>query len=146
MTDTAPADMPVAIDCVDCTRAAREGVALRITGRWLRDAEPGATEPLLVVQVQGRRHRFAGARDGHPLPPDLWQATFRIPEWAHPRQEGQAALWVGTSVVPVPLPGAFPDGAHRLPSTAARGAPRGWPPDPARPPALRDAGAGPPAC
>jgi uncharacterized coiled-coil DUF342 family protein len=144
MTDTAPADMPVAIDRVDCTRADRDGVDLRITGRWLGDAEPGATEPLLVVQVQGRRHRFAGERDGHPLPPDAWQATFRIPEWAHPRHEGQAALWVGTSVVPIPLPGAFPDGAHRLPSPAALREPRAWPPELAPPPSLRDAGAWPP--
>jgi hypothetical protein len=144
MTDTAHADTPVAIDRVDCTRADRDGVDLRITGRWLGDPEPGATEPLLVVQVQGRRHRFAGARDAHPLPPDIWQATFRIPEWAHPRHEGQAALWVGTSVVPVPLPGAFPDGAHRLPSTASLAEPRAWPPELAPPPSLRDAGAWPP--
>ena len=144
MTDFAPADIPIAIDRVDCTRADRDGLDLRLTGRWLGDAEPGATEPLLVVQVQGRRHRFPAERDGHPLARDVWQATFRIPPWAHPRHEGQAALWVGTSVVPVPLPGALLDGAHRLSSPPAPGEPRGWPPEGAPPPSLRDVGAWPP--
>ena len=98
------------------------------------------------MQVQGRRHRFPAERDGHPLPPGAWQATFRIPPWAQPRHEGQAALWVGTSVVPVPLPGAsrrrHPTG---LPSAAARpGEARAWPPEVAPPPSLSDVGAWPP--
>jgi predicted nucleic acid-binding Zn-ribbon protein len=150
MTDSAPADTPVAIDRVDFTRVDRDGVDLRLTGRWLSEAAPGAIEPLLVVQVQGRRHRFAAARDGHPLPPDVWQATFRIPPWAHPRHEGQAALWVGTAVVPVPLPGVSADGAHPSPSRAALSDARAWPPDIAPPPADADRshlpdGAGPTA-
>ncbi len=150
MTDFAPADIPIAIDRVDCTRADRDGLDLRVTGRWLSEAAPGAIVPLLVVQVQGHRHRFPAERDGHPLAPDVWQATFRIPSWAHPRHEGQAALWVGTSVVPVPLPGAFLDGADGLSSAPppapapAPGEPRGWPPEGAPPPSLRDAGACPP--
>jgi hypothetical protein len=144
MTDCAPADTPLSIDRVDFTRADRDGVDLRLTGRWLRDAGPGAPEPLLVVQVQGRRHRFTAAPDEHPLPPDAWRATFRIPAWAHPRHEGQAALWVGTSVVPVPLSGTFPDGAHGSPSRAALGEARDWPREMAPPPSLRDAGAWPP--
>jgi hypothetical protein len=138
MTDSASADIPVAIDRVECTRSDRDGIELRLTGRWLGAAESGGSEPLLVVQVQGRRHRFTPARDGHGLPPGGWEATFRIPPWAQPRHEGQAALWVGTSVVPVPLPGVFGDGsdpAHRLPPPPALGEARAWPPDVAPPPA-----------
>ncbi len=138
MTDSASADMPVAIDRVDCTRSDRDGIELRLTGRWLGGADPGGPEPLLVVQVQGRRHRFTAARDGHPLPPGVWEASFRIPPWAQPRHEGQAALWVGTSVVPVPLPGASPDGFHRPPPPPALGEARAWPPDVAPPPAEAD--------
>jgi hypothetical protein len=141
MTDSASADIPVAIDRVDCTRSDRDGIELRLTGRWLGAAEPGGSAPLLVVQVQGRRHRFTPARDGHgldPTPPARWEVTFRIPPWAQPRHEGQAALWVGTAVVPVPLPGVFGDGsdpAHRLPPPPALGEARAWPPDVAPPPA-----------
>ncbi len=141
MTDSASADIPVAIDRVDCTRSDRDGIELRLTGRWLGESEPGGSAPLLVVQVQGRRHRFTPAPDGHPpdaLPPAAWEATFRIPPWAQPRHEGQAALWVGTSVVPVPLPGVVGEGAHaahRPPPPPALGEARAWPPDVAPPPA-----------
>jgi hypothetical protein len=138
MTDSPSADIPVAIDRVDCTRSDRDGIEMRLTGRWLGGAEVSGSEPLLVVQVQGRRHRFTPAPDGRPLPPGGWEATFRIPPWAQPRHEGQAALWVGTSVVPIPLPGADRDGAqpaHRLPPPPALGEARAWPSDVAPPPA-----------
>jgi chromosome segregation ATPase len=32
-------------------------------------------------------------------------ASFTIPDWAVPEQPGQAVLWVGDAVVPVPVPG-----------------------------------------
>jgi hypothetical protein len=141
MTDSAPADIPVAIDRVDCTRSDRDGVDLRLTGRWLGHAEADATEPLLVVQVQGRRHRFPAERDGdrHPRVPGAWEATFRIPPWAQPRHEGQAAIWVGTSVVPVPFPGTSPDGIRRSPGPPALGDARAWPPEVPPPPTLAEA-------
>jgi hypothetical protein len=148
MTDSASADIPIAIDRVDCTRSDRDGLEMRLTGRWLGGAEvSGSSELLLVVQVQGRRHRFTPARDDHPHSPGDWEATFRIPPWAQPRHEGQAALWVGTSVVPVPLPGASGAGAHPAhrppaspaplapPSPPALGEARAWPSDVAPPPA-----------
>jgi hypothetical protein len=141
MTDSATADIPVAIDRVECTRSDRDGIELRMTGRWLGDAEAAGSEPLLVVQVSGRRHRFTAAHDGHPLAPGAWEATFRIPPWAQPRHEGQAALWVGTSVVPVPLPGTHGDGSHPVHRPApppALGEARAWPPDVAPPPAEAD--------
>jgi hypothetical protein len=138
MTDSASADIPIAIDRVDCTRSDRDGIELRLTGRWMGEAEAAGSQPLLVVQVSGRRHRFTAARDGYRLPPGAWEATFRIPPWAQPRHEGQAALWVGTSVVPVPLPGASADGIHRPPPPPALGEARAWPPDVAPPPPEAD--------
>jgi hypothetical protein len=141
MTDSATADIPIAIDRVECTRSDRDGIELRMTGRWLGDAEAGGSEPLLVVQVSGRRHRFTAARDRQPLPPGAWEATFRIPPWAEPHHEGQAALWVGTSVVPVPLAGAYGQRSQspdRPPPPPALGEARAWPPDVAPPPADAD--------
>ena len=90
---------------MDCTRSDRDGIELRLTGRWLGGAEPAGTEPLLVVQVQGAATVSRRSVTVTRLRPDAWEATFRIPPWAQPRHDGQAALWVGTSVVPVPLPG-----------------------------------------
>ena len=72
MTDSRSADIPIAIDRVDCRRSDRDGVDLRLTGRWLNGAEQTGTDPLLVVQVQGRRHRFAAEGDTHPLPAGAW--------------------------------------------------------------------------
>jgi len=138
MTESASADAPVAIDRVDYTRNDPGGIDLRVTGRWLGGGEPAGSEPLLVVQIQGRRHRFAPARDGHPVTPGAWEATFRLPPWAQPRHEGQAALWVGTAVVPVPVPGMSGDASHsphRLPPPPALGEARAWPADVAPPPA-----------
>jgi hypothetical protein len=108
MTDSASADSPVAIDRVDRGRGDGEGIRLRLTGRWLGGDHPAEHEALLVIQLQGRRHRFPPAREegGGALPPGAWAATFTIPSWAEPSQPGQAALWIGNTVVPVPLPGS----------------------------------------
>jgi predicted nucleic acid-binding Zn-ribbon protein len=138
MTDSVSADTPVAIDRADYTRRGADRIELRLTGRWLGGSAQSGAEPLLVVQVHGRRHRFAPARDDHALPPGAWEARFQLPPWAEPHHEGQAALWVGTAVVPVPLPGApggGSDAAPRLPPPPALGEARAWPPEVAPPPA-----------
>ncbi len=107
MTDPASAETPLAIDRVDRRPAADDAVALRLTGRWLGPGAAGRPEPLLVVQLHGRRHRFSPSRDGHPAADsEGWQATFEVPVWAEPSREGQAALWVGDAAVPVPVPGS----------------------------------------
>jgi hypothetical protein len=40
MSQSAPADIPVAIDKVDRARGDGDGIRLRLTGRWLAHAEP----------------------------------------------------------------------------------------------------------
>jgi hypothetical protein len=116
-----------------------------MTGRWLRPADAAQREPLLVIQVQGRRHRFAPADggdgpggDGPAARNGVWEATFNLPSWAEPNREGQAALWVGTAVVPVPLPAPRPIDAAPVPLPAPRpidAAP--VPPGPGSPDGLR---------
>ncbi|MGZ4274594.1 MAG: hypothetical protein ACXVRP_12630, partial [Solirubrobacteraceae bacterium] len=64
MTATGSADTPLAIDRADRARTEDGGVALRLSGRWLRPPATDQNEPLLVVQVQGRRHRFPASDDG----------------------------------------------------------------------------------
>src|SRR5690242_16892791 len=117
MTVRAIARPPLQIDRVERARGESGSVELRLGGHWL-DPAAAAEEELLVVQVEGRRHRFPGARaqtggcrdgDEHGSRPsaarDRWEATFTIPDWAEPRHDGQAALWLGSAVVPVPPPG-----------------------------------------
>jgi hypothetical protein len=109
MTDQAPAaNTPLAIDRVDSARGDGDSIRLRLTGRWLGAGHPGEHDALLVVQLQGRRHRFPAMLDppGATLPPGAWAASFTLPAWAEPRQHGQAALWLGNAVIPVAPPRA----------------------------------------
>jgi chromosome segregation ATPase len=117
MPVTAPAPLPLAIDRVERSRAKRDQVRLRLSGRWL-GGEGGsgsvgsAPEAMLVVQIHGRRHRFAAtgedeAETGSQVPL-TFTASFTVPDWAVPEQPGQAVLWVGDEVVPVPPPGTTP--------------------------------------
>jgi chromosome segregation ATPase len=121
MPVTAPPPLPLAIDRVERSRAKRDQVRLRLTGHWLSGGEElagSASESLLVVQMHGRRHRFAATREEGPDEPSLaFTACFTIPDWAVPEQPGQAVLWVGDDVVPVPPPGAS---VHAAPASPPR--------------------------
>jgi hypothetical protein len=113
MINSASAEPPIAIDRVERARGQGDDVRLRLGGRWLIDdppSGPDAPQALLVIQLQGRRHRFPASRaaaGAAPLP-GTWQAEFTVPSWAVPSRPGQAALWVGTSVIPVGPPGTPP--------------------------------------
>jgi hypothetical protein len=113
MIDYGSADPPMAIDRVERARGRGDEVRLRMTGRWLIEdppSQPDAPEALLVVQLQGRRHRFPADRShgGAAPPPGAWQGQFTVPTWAVPSRRGQAAVWVGTSVIAVGPPGSPP--------------------------------------
>jgi hypothetical protein len=114
MTNSASAEPPIAIDRVERARGQGDDVRLRLSGRWLIDdppSGPDAPQALLVIQLQGRRHRFPasrGAPGAAPLP-GTWQAEFTVPSWAVPSRPGQAAVWVGASVIAVGPPGTPPE-------------------------------------
>jgi hypothetical protein len=105
MTDSTSAELPLHIDRVNGSRPAAGEIRLVLSGHWHGDSDgASAEEPLLVVQLEGRRYRFPAERDlSSDDGPDSWCATFAIPDWAEPRQEGQAAVWLGRHVIPVPL-------------------------------------------
>ncbi|MGI8715836.1 MAG: hypothetical protein ACR2NR_22170 [Solirubrobacteraceae bacterium] len=133
-TDPATADSPIAIDRVERARGEGDSVRLRLSGRWL-DSDPthplAEQESLLVIQLQGRRHRFPAsrhpARSDAPLP-GTWQAEFTIPSWAVPTRPGQAAVWVGNAVVAVDPPGTA--STPRPPAEPAVPASSSLPPSP----------------
>jgi len=105
-TATPQGPRPLDLERVQSSRAEAGELRLRLSGRWL--AEPidvSDGEELLVVNVEGRRHRFPASPDDHfdgDPAPGRWSASFKIPTWAEPREQGQAALWVGNAVIPVP--------------------------------------------
>jgi hypothetical protein len=124
MINSAPAEPPIAIDRVERARGQGDDVRLRLSGRWLIDdppGEPDAPDALLVIQLQGRRHRFPADRapaGAAPLP-GTWHAEFTVPSWAVPSRGGQAAVWVGTSVIAVGPPGTPPAALPSLEPEAA---------------------------
>jgi hypothetical protein len=98
--------LPLEVDRIQSSRSAVGETRLRLSGHWLdSQGESSGEEGLLVVHVEGRRHRFAADRDAAPergAQPGQWSASFTVPSWAEPRQDGQAALWLGSAVIPVP--------------------------------------------
>jgi hypothetical protein len=107
MNSSAPAQSPLEIERIQSSRAEEGQVRLQLSGHWVEPQAAVDEEELLVVQVEGRRHRFP-ASQGHGSKAERdagsghWHASFTVPEWAEPRQDGQAAVWVGNAVVPVP--------------------------------------------
>ena len=108
MSNSVPthAPRPLELERIQSSRAGAGEIRLRLSGRWVDPrAAARRDEELLVVNLEGRRHRFGPDPDqqpDHDEAPDRWSATFTVPSWAEPREEGQAALWVGTAVIPVP--------------------------------------------
>jgi hypothetical protein len=108
MTESAStrSPLPLEVDRIQSSRSSVGDTRLRISGHWLDpQGEASREEGLLVVHVEGRRHRFAPDRDDTTEPgvqPGHWSASFTVPSWAEPRQDGQAALWLGSAVIPVP--------------------------------------------
>ncbi|HEY2260159.1 MAG TPA: hypothetical protein VGH45_10625 [Solirubrobacteraceae bacterium] len=117
MKDSATVGTPLQIARIESSRADGGTVALRLSGRWL-DRDRAGEEELLVVQVQGRRHRFPATRDPESPDSEGWSASFTLPGWAEPRHDGQAALWLGSSVIPVPPPGEPAAAPEAVPAEA----------------------------
>jgi len=127
MTAPTPAEPSIVIERVERVRGGGDQVRLRLSGRWPdsdRARHPDGHEPLLVIQLQGRRHRFPANREpagAAPLP-GRWHAEFTIPSWAVPSRPGQAAVWVGDAVVSVGPPGTSLTDAEPRSVTAAAAA------------------------
>ncbi len=145
MYEPASALTPLAIDRVERARGQGDRVRLRLSGRWLTTRSGGVAssdvsdlDALLVVQMHGRRHRFPATRERRDEPgadgAGTWVATFTVPDWAVPEQAGQASLWVGSAVVPVPPPGTPAESVEpsSVPDPSSPGA--GDPPPPPPPP------------
>ena len=104
MSTFPPVPTPLEIDDVQSARVAAGELRLVVSGRWLDDEGPSAAqEPLLVIQVEGHRHRFTPEADTDTgSPAGAWRASFVVPAWAEPRRAGQAAVWVGDAIIPLP--------------------------------------------
>lgn len=138
---------PLDVDSVECSPLGREKVVIRLTGTWRGRRRAPDGRALLVVEADGRRHRFPAipeprrARVGRP---GMWAASFALPAWLEPRLGGQMSLWLGNVAIPLPPvsfvdaePGEDPAARPTRPPAPAR-RPRMDPPPPPPPPRAPD--------
>jgi hypothetical protein len=121
MSGPAPSEPPLRIEHAAASQIDNETVLISLSGRWTGPINEPAGDELLVVEVGGRRYRYAARSQGGEDPmavegPQPWTASFELPVWAEPRRAGQATLWVGTSVIVVPPVGAGPGPAQDSPA------------------------------
>jgi hypothetical protein len=109
---------PVEVDQIEYATLGRAKIAVRVTGRWLGRRRLPDARAFLVIEAEGRRHRFPAMpeprrpRIGRP---GAWAATFALPSWLEPHLAEKMTLWLGN--VELPLPG--PSYVAQLPDVPA---------------------------
>ena len=135
-----PGTSAVAIETVEWSAVSGGNLNVRITGRWRRRRPVSTGQPTLVIEAEGRRHRFPAMPEPPSVGgtgPGLWRLSFTVPGWMAP-ELGRTWLQFGTVIVPlpvaVPAPGEPPAG--RGPSMADPPPPPSGPDDEPVPPPL----------
>jgi hypothetical protein len=130
---------PLEVEQIECAPLGRGKVAVRVTGRWRGRQRVSETSAFLVVEADGRRHRFPAMpepRRARFVRPASWGASFALPAWLEPRLGEQMTLWLGNDEIPLPAVSFV-----SAPTPEAEGEP-GAAAEPAAPPARRDPGNG----
>lgn len=98
-------EAPLDIDQIETSALGREKVVVRIVGHWRGRRRAMDGRVFLVVEADGRRHRFPAipeprrSRFGRP---GQWSANFAVPAWLEPRLAGQMSLWIGNEAIALP--------------------------------------------
>ena len=100
-----PGTAAVGIETVEWLAESAGNLTVRITGRWRRRRPTASGPPTLVIEAEGRRHRYPAM----PEPPSLagtgpgtWRLSFTVPRWLAP-DLGRTWLQFGTVIVPLPV-------------------------------------------
>lgn len=124
----------VGIETVEWLDAGGGNLTVRVTGRWRRRRPASSGQVMLVLESEGRRHRFPAMPEPPSLGgagPGMWQLSFSVPGWLAPALGGHAYLVLGTVTVPLPAlgigegqpPGPTRPGGAPLPSATEEEAP-----------------------
>lgn len=95
----------VGIDTVEWEAEDAGNLTLRISGRWRRRPRGTSGKPTLILEAQGRRHRYAALPEPPSLgaaPPGTWRLSFTVPGALAP-DLGRTWLQFGTVIVPLPI-------------------------------------------
>ena len=125
-----PGSSAVSIEAVEWAAESGGNLTVRITGRWRRRRPVSSGQPTLVIEAEGRRHRYPAMPEPPSLGgtgPGVWRLTFTIPGWMAP-ELGRTWLQFGTVIVPLPV--AVP--AQQPASSSDRPPPSAPPPAPDR--------------
>ena len=112
----------VGIETVEWLDAGGGNLTVRVTGRWRRRRPASTGQVTLVIESEGRRHRFPAMPEPPSLGgagPGMWRLSFSVPGWLAPGLGGQAWLSLGTVTVPCRPRGAGTDATALPPSRRA---------------------------
>jgi hypothetical protein len=107
-----PGTAAVGIETVEWFAEGGGNLTVRITGRWRRRRPSSSGQPTLVVEAEGRRHRFPAMPEPPSvggMGPGMWRLSFSVPGWLAPDLGGRAWLQMGTVVVPLAIGAAAAD-------------------------------------
>jgi hypothetical protein len=120
-----PGTSAVSIESVEWSAESGGNLTVRITGRWRRRRPVSTGQPTLVIEAEGRRHRYPAMPEPPSVGgtgPGVWRLSFTIPGWMAP-ELGRTWLQFGTVIVPlpvaVPAPGEGGPGGPMAPSEPA---------------------------
>ncbi len=115
MNDPAGAASALGIERVEWLSEGGESLTVRVTGRWRRRRPAWSTQPTLVIDAPGHKHRFPAMPEPPSLngvPPGMWRISFAVPAELAPSLRGSASVQFGGAVLA--LPAAVEDGAERV--------------------------------
>jgi hypothetical protein len=119
-----PGTSAVSIESVEWSAESGGNLTVRITGRWRRRRPVSTGQPTLVIEAEGRRHRYPAMPEPPSVGgtgPGVWRLSFTIPGWMAP-DLGRTWLQFGTVVVPLPV--AVPAPGESSPTPCRRPASR----------------------
>src|SRR6185437_10728420 len=100
-----PGTSAVSIESVEWSAEGAGNLTVRITGRWRRRRPVSTGQPTLVIEAEGRRHRYPAMPEPPSVGgtgPGVWRLSFTIPGWMAP-ELGRTWLQFGTVIVPLPV-------------------------------------------
>jgi hypothetical protein len=100
------AEHPLQVESVSSSPLGEDRLVVRIEGRWEGRKRPHVDEAMLVVENEGRRHRFPVIpQEGQPKRlkrHESWSGSFDLPSWLGDHLKGQTSLRLGDATIALP--------------------------------------------
>jgi hypothetical protein len=95
---------PLELESVTSSPTDGDKLVVRIAGRWRTRQHPALEHAILVVEADGRRHRFPAIPEPRRSRLDraAWAAGFALPTWLGPQLEGSTSLRFGEVTMQLP--------------------------------------------